>query len=58
MQVEIRSADKTSFSNIGRFLDYKANGDLSDPSATASQVLQFIQQPELAKDVLCSVRDL
>ena len=58
MQSEIRNADKTEFSGLEKFIDYKANGDLTQPEITAQQAFRFIQHPDLAKDVLCSVRDL
>ena len=58
MQVAIREADKTAFSNIDKFIEYKKEGDLTQPNVTAQQVAQFINSPEIATDVLCSVRDL
>ena len=58
MQVAIREADQKSFSNIEKFIEYKKEGDLTQPDVTAQQVVQFINNPEIATDVLCSVRDL
>ncbi|MCB0402051.1 MAG: SDR family NAD(P)-dependent oxidoreductase [Flavobacteriales bacterium] len=58
MQSEIRSADQTDFSGLEKFVAYKANGDLAAPELTAKQVLRFIREPQLAAEVLCSVRDL
>ena len=58
MQVAIRAADQTAFSNIENFIAYKKDGDLTQPKVTAQQVFQFIKNPEIATDVLCSVRDL
>jgi len=58
MQVTIRSADQSNFSNIKNFISYKKEGDLSNPKNTAIQVLQFINNPKLATSTLCSVRDL
>lgn len=58
MQTEIRSASKKEFSGLEKFIEYKANGDLTNPETTAHQVLRFINEKTLANDVLCSVRDL
>jgi benzil reductase ((S)-benzoin forming) len=58
MQDEIRKSNKTEFSNIERFIDYKNQGDLASPNATALQVLRFVQEKELTEKVICSVRDL
>lgn len=58
MQVNIRSSAANDFSNIEKFIEYKKEGDLASPDFTAKQVLQFINNPKLASDTLCSVRDL
>ena len=58
MQVQIRAAEESSFSNIEKFIEYKKDGDLTQPNVTAQQVYQFIKNPEIATNVLCSVRDL
>lgn len=58
MQEQIRSSNKSGFSNIERFVAYKNNGDLSSPENTAKQVLRFITEKELSNNVLCSVRDI
>lgn len=58
MQTEIRNSDQSGFSNIERFIEYKANGDLVHPDQTAQQVERFIEEPHLAENVICSVRDL
>ncbi|MCO6500753.1 MAG: SDR family NAD(P)-dependent oxidoreductase [Vicingus serpentipes] len=58
MQVQIRAADQTNFSNIAKFIEYKKGGDLSSPEATASLVHQIIETPTLLTNVLCSVRDI
>lgn len=58
MQSIIRSSDKNGFSNVERFIEYKANGDLAAPEQTAQKVFQFISNPELQNNVICSVRDL
>jgi benzil reductase ((S)-benzoin forming) len=58
MQDEIRKADKANFSNIERFIEYKNNGDLSNPNETAKQVYAFIFDQKLHNKTICSVRDL
>lgn len=58
MQEQIRSSNKSEFSNIERFVAYKSNGDLSSPENTAQQVFRFISEKKYADNVLCSVRDL
>jgi len=58
MQQQIRSADTSNFSNINRFVDYKKNGDLASANDTAHKILRFINEPNLSKNVVCSVRDL
>lgn len=58
MQDEIRKADKANFSNIERFVEYKNNGDLSNPKETAKQVYAFITNQKLHDKTICSVRDL
>lgn len=58
MQDEIREAEKIGFSNVERFINYKKDGELTDPSITAGQVVRFIKEKELKEKVICSVRDL
>lgn len=58
MQTEIRAAKEVDFSSINKFIEYKKNEDLTAPVVTAKQVLQFIEQPSLSGNVLCSVRNL
>ena len=58
MQKDIRNADEGNFSNVARFVEYKKNGDLSTAEAAAGKILQFINNPNLSQQVVCSVRDL
>lgn len=58
MQEEIRKADETSFSNIERFIEYKNNGDLADPTSTAKLIAKFISDKTLQEKTICSVRDI
>lgn len=58
MQIEIRKADNNNFSNVNKFVEYKKNGDLSSAKDAAKKVLQFINNPSLSQNTVCSVRDL
>ncbi len=58
MQAQIRGADLSNFSSIKKFKKYKQEGGLSNSKNTAKQVLRFIEEKELSKNVICSVRDL
>ena len=58
MQQQIRSADASNFSNINRFVEYKKNSDLASAEETAKKIIRFINEPNLSKNVVCSVRDL
>jgi benzil reductase ((S)-benzoin forming) len=58
MQQQIRNSDTSNFSNLNRFVEYKKNGDLASAEETAKKILRFIIEPNLAKDVVCSVREL
>ena len=53
-----RNANRSGFSNVERFINYKDAGELVNPSITAQQILRFVTEKELQKDVICSVRDL
>jgi len=58
MQVEIRKSEQSGFSNVERFIKYKKDGELTSSEITAQQVLRFLSEKSLQKDVICSVRDL
>jgi benzil reductase ((S)-benzoin forming) len=58
MQDEIRAADSTNFSNLDRFTAYKTDGNLVDSDSTAKLVLRFLNEDELAENVICSVKEL
>lgn len=58
MQGQIRQSDQSGFSNVNRFVDYKKDGELTDASITARQVVRFLEEEKLQNDVICSVRDL
>jgi len=58
MQEEIRSSSAADFSNIQRFVDFKDNDDLVNPTDVAKKVMRFINNSDIASEVLCSVREL
>jgi benzil reductase ((S)-benzoin forming) len=58
MQKEIRASKNFNFSNLDRFKNYKTSGKLIDPFVTSKQILRFINEENLSKNVLCSVREL
>ncbi len=58
MQDEIRTSEESGFSNIDRFIAYKKEGELTNAAVTAKQVIRFVTEQDLQKDVICSVRDL
>lgn len=57
MQDHIRKSDKSDFSMIERFKDYKENDDLSSPEEVAEKYWDFLQNEEKYSDVLLDVRD-
>jgi benzil reductase ((S)-benzoin forming) len=56
MQPEIRSADKSQFSNLQRFLDLKAEGQLSSSEEVAEKLAVVIEKPEKFEGVCLDVR--
>lgn len=58
MQYQIRASDQSEFSTLEKFIQFKKEGDLVNPNITAKQILRFVNENELSKNVLCSVRDL
>jgi len=58
MQSEVRRSDEMNFSNIKRFKEYVGSEYLVAPEIVAKKVLRFIDEDNLSKDVICSVRDL
>ncbi|MBA9075578.1 MULTISPECIES: SDR family NAD(P)-dependent oxidoreductase [Rufibacter] len=57
MQEQIRGAHPGQFSSLQYFKDLKANGQLASPEAAAAKLVQLMENPALAKGVVCSVRD-
>lgn len=56
MQTEIRSADEKDFSNLQRFLDLKADGELSSIEEVAEKLAKVMEEPECFEEVCLDVR--
>lgn len=57
MQTHLRAADAASFPDHGRFVDLKAQGQLSPPDAAAAQVLAYLARPDFGSNPVADVRD-
>ena len=57
MQEVIRSANPEDFMVLQKFIDLKANNELSAPKAVAEQLNKVITHPQIFEDVVISVRD-
>lgn len=57
MQTQIRNTDKSSFSSVDKFIDYKNNKQLSSPEKTAELLAKILQNPDKYKEVLLDVRE-
>ncbi|MEJ6793881.1 MAG: SDR family NAD(P)-dependent oxidoreductase [Flavobacteriales bacterium] len=58
MQAAIREANKEDFPHLEKFVGYKKEGELADAGLVAQKYLKLIENPELFKDTICSVRDI
>ncbi|MBC5993168.1 SDR family NAD(P)-dependent oxidoreductase [Pontibacter cellulosilyticus] len=58
MQEHIRESDADQFSNVQRFREYKANGELASPEAVGKKIVEFLHSTDKYNDVLVSVRDM
>ncbi|MCJ8165208.1 SDR family NAD(P)-dependent oxidoreductase [Pontibacter sp. E15-1] len=58
MQASIREADVNRFSNVAKFQDYKANGELATPEEVGRKIVHFLHNTDQYKDVIVSVRDM
>ncbi|MCA1751943.1 MAG: SDR family NAD(P)-dependent oxidoreductase [Cryomorphaceae bacterium] len=56
MQTQIRSANEKDFSNLQRFLDLKADGQLSSSEEVAKKLAEVIETPEKFEEVDLDVR--
>ncbi len=57
MQVQLRSADTSSFPDIGNFIGMKDKGQLSTPQDAAARVLAWLQRPDFGANPVADVRD-
>ena len=58
MQEHIRESDEQHFSNIQRFRDYKANGELASPEEVGKKIVEFLHNTDRYSEVMVSVRDM
>jgi NAD(P)-dependent dehydrogenase (short-subunit alcohol dehydrogenase family) len=56
MQVQMRAAASEGFPNQGKFLQLKAQGQLSSPEQAAAQVLRFLARPDFGQTPVADVR--
>ncbi len=57
MQDHIRTTEVADFSKLQKFRDYKAEGALDNPAATAQKFFQLIDHPERFAEVIQDVRN-
>ncbi|WP_210487350.1 SDR family NAD(P)-dependent oxidoreductase [Rufibacter aurantiacus] len=57
MQEQIRDADTDQFSSVQQFRDYKETGALVSAEVVARKIIRLMEEPSLAQNVVCSVRD-
>ncbi|WP_207435679.1 SDR family NAD(P)-dependent oxidoreductase [Sabulibacter ruber] len=57
MQEQIREADVEQFRSVQQFRDYKTQGALASPEEAAQKIIRLINEPQIARGVVCSVRD-
>ncbi len=58
MQTQIRNTDKSNFSSVDKFIDYKNNKQLSSPEKTAELLCKILQNPDKYDEVLLDVREI
>ncbi len=56
MQVQMRGAAGEAFPDKAKFLQLKAQGQLSSPAQAAAQVLAFLARPDFGREVVADVR--
>jgi NAD(P)-dependent dehydrogenase (short-subunit alcohol dehydrogenase family) len=57
MQVQMRGAAGEAFPDQSKFLQLKAQGQLSSPAQAAEQVLRFLARPDFGREPVADVRD-
>ncbi|WP_242927719.1 SDR family NAD(P)-dependent oxidoreductase [Pontibacter vulgaris] len=58
MQEHIRESDAARFSNVERFREYKASGELASPEEVGSKIVHFLHNTDKYNEVIVSVRDM
>ena len=56
MQVQLRGAAGEAFPDHAKFLQLKAQGQLSSPAQAAVQVLRFLARPDFGREPVADVR--
>jgi benzil reductase ((S)-benzoin forming) len=56
MQVQLRGASGEAFPDQSKFLQLKAQGQLSSPEAAAENVLRFLASPDFGREPVADVR--
>jgi NAD(P)-dependent dehydrogenase (short-subunit alcohol dehydrogenase family) len=56
MQVQLRGAAGEAFPDQAKFLQLKAQGQLSSPAQAAEQVLRFLARPDFGREPVADVR--
>ena len=56
MQVQLRGAASEAFPDQSKFLQLKAQGQLSSPGQAAEQVLRFLARPDFGREPVADVR--
>ncbi|PUE49232.1 short-chain dehydrogenase [Limnohabitans sp. 2KL-1] len=56
MQVQLRGATGEAFPDQAKFLQLKAQGQLSSPAQAAEQVLRFLARPDFGREPVADVR--
>ena len=56
MQVQLRGAAGEAFPDQAKFLQLKAQGQLSSPTQAAEQVLRFLARPDFGREPVADVR--
>ena len=57
MQVQLRSADRAAFPDIGNFIGMKDKGQLSSPQDAAARVLAYLARADFGANPVADVRD-
>jgi NAD(P)-dependent dehydrogenase (short-subunit alcohol dehydrogenase family) len=56
MQVQLRGAAGEAFPDQAKFLQLKAQGQLSSPTQAAEQVLRFLAKPDFGREAVADIR--